>query len=104
MVSQKTNEWRCDYWLAPFLEGKQTILEHVIDDQNIEFPTGSMVIKCEYLTLAAQQKRVGGYVYQDYRLGAIVYHLTNLVVGINIKLRIGLVTKIGRMYDTCYLI
>ena len=47
-----------------------------------------MVIKGEYLTLAAQQKRKGGYVYQDYRPGAIVYHFTNLLVGINIKLRI----------------
>ena len=45
-----------------------------------------MVIKGEYLTLATQQKRKGGYVYQDYRPGAIVYHFTNLVVGINIKL------------------
>ena len=46
-----------------------------------------MVIKGEYLTLEAQQKMKGGYVYQDYRPGAIVYHFTNLVVGINIKLR-----------------
>ena len=45
-----------------------------------------MVIKGEYLTLAAQQKRKPGYVYQDYRPGAIVYHFTNLVVGINIKM------------------
>ena len=68
------------------LEGKQTILEPVTVDENIKFPTGSMVIKGEYLTLATKQKRKGGYVYQDYRTGAIVYHFTNLVVGINIKL------------------
>ena len=65
----------------------ETILEPVIDDENIEFPTGSMVIKGEYFTLEAQHKRKGGYVYQDYRLGAIVYHFTSLVVVINIKLR-----------------
>ena len=46
-----------------------------------------MVIKGEYFTLASQRKRKYGYVYQDYRPGAIIYHLTNLVVGINIKLR-----------------
>ena len=86
MVSPKNNEWGSDYWLAHCLEGKQTLLEPVTDDENIEFPTGSMVIKGEYLTLAAQQKRKGGYVCQDYRPGAIVYHFTNLVVGINIKL------------------
>ena len=54
--------------------------------ENIEFPTGSMVTKGEYFTLEAQQKRKGGYVYQDYRPKDIVYHFTNLVVGINIKL------------------
>ena len=46
-----------------------------------------MVIKGEYLTLVAQQKRKGGYVYHDYKPRAIVYHFTNLVSGINIKLR-----------------
>ena len=46
-----------------------------------------MVIKGEYLTLATQQKRKGGYVYQDYRPGTIVYHFANLVVSIKIKLR-----------------
>ena len=46
-----------------------------------------MAIKGEYLTLTTQQKRKGGYVYQDYRLESIVYHFTNLVVGINIKVR-----------------
>ena len=85
MVSPKNNEWGSDYWLAHCLEGKQTILEPVTDDENIEFPTGSMVIKWEYLTLAAQHKRKGGYVYQDYRPGGIIYHFKNLVVGINIK-------------------
>ena len=56
-----------DYWLARCLEGKHTILEPIINDENIEFPTSTMVIKGEYLTLAAQQKRKGGYVFQDYR-------------------------------------
>ena len=86
MVAPKNNEWGSDYWLARCLEGKQIILEPVTDDENIEFPIGSMVIKGEYLTLAAQQKRKTWYVYRDYSAGAIVYHFTNLVVGTNIKL------------------
>ena len=45
-----------------------------------------MVIKGDYLTVTTEQKRKSGYVYQDYRLGAIVYHFTNLVVGININM------------------
>ena len=80
MVTPKNNEWGSDYWLACCLEGKQTIFEHVIEDENIEFPTRSMVIKGEYLTLVAQQKRKGGYVYQDYIRGAIVYHFANLIL------------------------
>ena len=87
MVAPKNNEWGFDYWLARCLEGKQTILKPVTDDEYIEFPIGSMVIKGENLTLVAQQKRKGGYIYQDYRLGAIVYQFINLVVGLNIKLR-----------------
>ena len=51
VVSPKNNEWRSEYWLAHCLEGKQTILEPVTDDENIEFPTGSMVIKGDYLRL-----------------------------------------------------
>ena len=82
----KKNEWGSDYWLACCLEGKQTILKPVTDDENIEFPTSLMVIKGHYLTHLAQQKRKARYVYQDYRPRAIVYHFTNLVVGINIKL------------------
>ena len=72
--------------VGTLLRGEKTILEPITDDENIEFPTGSMVIKGDYLTLAAQQKRKTRYVYQDYKAGAIVYYFTNLVVGINIKL------------------
>ena len=86
MVAPKNNEWGSDYCLEYCLEGKQTIVEPVTDDENIEFSTGSMVIKGEYLTLAAQHKRKGGYVYHDYRPESIVYHFTNLVFGIKIKL------------------
>ena len=53
MVAPKNNEWGSDYWLTRCLEEKQTLLEPVTDE-NIEFPTGPMVIKGEYLTLAAQ--------------------------------------------------
>ena len=59
VVAPKNNEWDFDYWLARCLEGKQTILKPVTNDENIEFPTASMVIKGEYLTLAAQQEKEG---------------------------------------------
>ena len=63
MVDPKTNECGSHYWLACFLEGKQTILEPITYDGIIEFPTGLMVIKWEYLPLVAQQKgRVGRYI------------------------------------------
>ena len=86
VVAPKNNAWGSDYWLERCLDGKQTLLEPVIDDEDNEFPVGSMVIKGEYLTLATQQKKKDGYVYQDYKPGAIVYHYTNLIVGTNIKL------------------
>ena len=86
MISSKNNEWGFDYWLPRCSKGKQTILEPITDVENVEFPIGLMVIKGEYLTLATQLKMKGGYIYHDYRLGAIVYHFTNLVVGININL------------------
>ena len=56
MVAPKNNAWGSDYWLAHCLDGKQTLLEPVIDDEDNEFPVGSMVIKGEYLTLDTQQK------------------------------------------------
>ena len=62
MVSPKNNAWGSDYWLACFLDGKQTLLEPVIDDEDNEFLVGSMVIKGEYLTLDRQQKKKDGYV------------------------------------------
>ena len=74
MVSTKNNEWGYDYWLECFLEGKQTILEPVTDDENIEFPIGLILIKGEYMTLPTQQKRNGGYAYRYYRPGEIDGH------------------------------
>ena len=53
-LPQKIMNGVLTFWLAHCLEGKQTIFKPVIDDENIEFPTGSMVIKGEYLTLATQ--------------------------------------------------
>ena len=77
---------RLYYWLERCLDGKQTLLEPVIDDEYNEFLIGSMVIKGEYLTLDTQQKKKDGYVYQDYKLGVVVYHFTNLIVSAHIKL------------------
>ena len=63
MLSPKNNAWGSDYWLARCLDGKQTLLELVIDDEDNEFLTGSTVIKGEYLTLDTQQRNKDGYVY-----------------------------------------
>ena len=63
MVAPKNNAWGSYYWLAHCLDGKQTLLEPVIDDGDNEFSIGSMVIKGEYLTLAIEVKKKDGYVY-----------------------------------------
>lgn len=56
LVSPKINVRGSDYWLEHFLDGKQILLELVIDYENNEFPMGSMVIKGECLTLATQKR------------------------------------------------
>ena len=48
--ASKYSEWGGDYWLARCLEGKQTLIMSMNDDENNHFPTGSMVVKGEYLT------------------------------------------------------
>lgn len=65
---------------------KANLPEPVTDDENNEFSIGSMVVKDEYLTLDSHKKTKDGYSYQDYMLGFVVYHFTNLIVGTNIKL------------------
>ena len=59
----------------------------LIDDEDNEFPTNSLFVKGEYLTLDDTSRKIDGYVFMYYRLGALVYHFTNLVIGTNIQLQ-----------------
>jgi hypothetical protein len=45
-----------------------------------------MVVKGEYLTLTSHKKKKDVYVYQYYKLGSIIHHFTDLIIGKNIKL------------------
>jgi hypothetical protein len=87
VVSPRYNEWGTDYWLEQCLEGKKTLMRSVTDSQGIEFLIGSMVIKGEYLTHDERTWKKGGYVFQYYKLGQVVYHFTNLVIGTNLQLQ-----------------
>ena len=87
VVSPRGNEWGIYYWLAHCLEGKKTLMKSVIDSEGIEFQIGSMVIKGEYLTQDERILKKGVYVFQDYRLGEVVYNFTNLVVATNLQLQ-----------------
>jgi hypothetical protein len=49
------------------------------------------------------QEILHGYVFMDYKLGALVYHFTNLVIGTNIQLQT-ISRKDCQRYDTSYLI
>ena len=49
--------------------------------------TGSMVVKGEYLTHDNNARKKGSYVYKDYKLGASVYHFTNLIIGTKLQVR-----------------
>lgn len=46
-----------------------------------------MVVKGEYHTLDDTSRKTNGYVFMDYITGAMMYHFTNLVIGINIQLQ-----------------
>ena len=46
-----------------------------------------MVIKGEYLTQVSHRRKIKGYVFEYYRVGQIVYHYTNLVIGTNLQLQ-----------------
>jgi len=55
--------------------------------EGIQFPTGLMVIKGEYMASYETTWNKGGYVFQYYRLGEAIYHFTNLlVVGTHLQL------------------
>ena len=84
VVASKDSEWGGDYWLAHCIEGKQTLIMSMNDDENNHFPTGSMVVKSEYLTHDNNARKKSGYVYRDYKPGASVYHFTNLIIGTNL--------------------
>ena len=58
----------------------------VTDFEGIEFLFGLMVIKGEYLTHDERTWKKGGYVFQYYKLGQVVYHFKKLVIGTNLQL------------------
>ena len=87
MVSSKDSEWGGDYWLACCIEGKKTLIMSMTDDENNHFPSGSMVVKGEYLTHDNNERKKGGYVFKDYKPGVSVYHFTNLIIGTNLQER-----------------
>ena len=62
VVAPKDNEWGTNYWLTRCIEGKQTLITSLTDDEGIEFPIGLMVFKGEYLTLDGKSRKpVGTY-------------------------------------------
>jgi hypothetical protein len=87
VVAPRSNEYNNNYWMACFLEGKKTLIRSVIVSEGIEFMIGLMVIKGEYLTWDERTQKKGGYVFQDYKPGEVVYNFTNLVVGTNFQLK-----------------
>ena len=87
MVSSKDSESGGDYWLARCIEGKQTLIMSMTNDENNHFPTRSMVVKGEYFIHDNNARKKGGYVYRDYKLDASVYHFTNLIISTNLRVR-----------------
>ena len=86
VASPKNHEWGTYYWLARCIRGKKILNGSLIDDEGNEPPIGSIVVEGEYLTLDGKSRRTCGHVFMDYRLGSVVYHFKNLIVGTNIHL------------------
>ena len=47
-------------------KGKKNLNASLTDNEGIEFPIGSMVVKGEYLTLDGKSRKTSGYVFMDY--------------------------------------
>ncbi len=75
-----------NYWLEQCIKGKKILNKSLIDNECNEFPIGSMVVEGAYITLDGKSRRTSGHVFMDYRLGSVVYHFTNMIVGTNIHL------------------
>ena len=73
--------------MAQCIRGKQTLNESLIDDEGNEFTIGLMVVEGEYLTPDEKSRRTSGHVFMYYKPGFVVYHFTNLIVGMNIHLQ-----------------
>ena len=73
-------------WYIAWMESRPS-LSHYETSEGNDFPIGSMVIKREYLTQVSHARKKKGYVFEDYKLGQIVYHYTNLVIGTNLQLQ-----------------
>ena len=102
VVSIRGNEWGIDYCLAHGLEGKYTLMRSVIDSEGYEFPIRLMVIKGKYMKQDERTRNKSGYVFQYYRPGEVVYHFTNMVVGINLQLQT-IPSKNSSRYNTSFL-
>jgi len=84
VVSPRYNEQGTDYFLSQCLEGTDTLMRSVTNSKGIEFFIGSMVIEGQYMTWDERTQKKGGYVFQYYKPGQVIYHFTNLVIGTNI--------------------
>ena len=73
--------------MARCIQGKKILNGSLIDDEGNEFPIGSMAVEGEYITLYGKSRRTSGDVFMYYRLGSLVYHFTNLIVGTNIHIK-----------------
>ena len=87
MVASKYSEWGGDYWLARCIEGKQTLIMSMTNDEKNHFPIRSMIVKGEYLTHDNNSRKKGAYVYKDCKPGVSVYHFTNSIIGTNLQVR-----------------
>ena len=87
MAFLNDNEQGGDYWLAWYLDEKQTFNISITNDEKNHILVGSMVVKGEYLTEENNIGKKGEYIFIDYKSGASVYHFRNLIIMRNVHLQ-----------------
>ena len=57
MVASKDSEWGGNYWLARCIDGKQTLITSMTDDENNHFPLGLWLLKVNTLHMTTMEER-----------------------------------------------
>lgn len=85
VVAPQGNEEQTEYWLARCVERKHKLVHTRVDDDNFEYPTGSVVVVGTWLRKYLMRKN-GLPAFEDYERHKKIMHYSHLILATNIKL------------------